>query len=155
MQMSVWWHVYFVENQNVNVFIKSFNIKSHDFFFNFEHTEEFGEQNWCKNFKFFFCLFNTKHLFKIFKTCSQNIMFTQLMISNKQNQLMQNVFKVKNQKIKINKLNIIEQKKIFFCFHNRMSKLMIFAFHNFMFFQIWLKIQFQKKWFHITCINKI
>ena len=32
-QTSVWWHVHFVENQNINGFIKLFNIKNHEFFF--------------------------------------------------------------------------------------------------------------------------
>ena len=151
MQTNVWWHVYFVENQNVNVFIKLFNVENHDFFFfNFWQMGEFGEENWCKNSKKKFYLFNIKHLFKIFKTCSHEVMFTQLIILKKQNQFMQNVFGIKNKKIKKNRLNIIEQKKDFFCCCNCTSKLMILCFFKF----DW-RFSFKKNWFNITWINKI
>ena len=119
--------------------------KSWFFFLNFRHTGEFGRKSWCGGLKFFFYLFNIKHLFKIFKTCSHNILSTQLMISNKQSQFMQNIFQIKNQKMKKNRPNVVEQRKDLFCFRNCTSKLAIFAFHSSVSFQIWLKIQFQKK----------
>ena len=133
--MSVWWHVHFVENQNVNVFIKLFNVENHDFFFlNFRHTGEFEGKSWCKNSKKKFYLFNVRHLFKIFKICSHDVMSAQLMILDKWNQSMQNVFEIKNQEMKKNRPNIIEQKKNLFSFLNCTPKLVVFAFHSFVFF---------------------